>query len=308
MEQAKGAVDGLSAKSIGEFKGMTSPPPGCEMVTKAVQILRGEYKKHDWDSAKIMMKDPNKFKEALEKYDKDNIPDKALDLLKDVLALDYFNVETMTKKSSAAANMCKWVIAIVEYNRIYRNVKPLQDAAEEASGIAKQKSDELQIVLDALEVVRAKVRKLNQELDESKAKLQKKLDEAAALMTNLNLAERLVNGLSDEQVRWTSNVITFQEEKLTMIGNALLSAAFVSYIGPFLYTFRNKLWQEQWLPDIHQKKIPISNGIDPLMILSNKSLHATWAQQDLPADRVSLENAAIIVSCSRYPLIIDPQL
>jgi dynein heavy chain len=36
MEQAKGAVDGLSAKSIGEFKGMTSPPPGCEMVTKAV--------------------------------------------------------------------------------------------------------------------------------------------------------------------------------------------------------------------------------------------------------------------------------
>ena len=103
----------------------------------------------------------------------------------------------------AAANMCKWVIAIVEYNRIYRNVKPLQDAAEEASGIAKQKSDELQVVLDALEVVRAKVRKLNQELDESKAKLQKKLDEAAALMTNLNLAERLVNGLSDEQVRWT---------------------------------------------------------------------------------------------------------
>ncbi len=58
-------------------------------------------------------------------------------------------------------------------------------------------------MLDALEVVRAKVRKLNQELDESKAKLQKKLDEAAALMTNLNLAERLVNGLSDEQVRWT---------------------------------------------------------------------------------------------------------
>ena len=28
----------------------------------------------------------------------------------------------------------------------------------------------------------------------------------------------------------------------------------------------------------------------------------------MPADRVSLENAAIVVSCSRYPLIIDPQL
>lgn len=68
----------------------------------------------------------------------------------------------MKKKSSAAANMCKWVCAIVEYNRIYRNVKPLQDAAAEAAGIAKQKSEELQVVLDALEVVRAKVRKLNE--------------------------------------------------------------------------------------------------------------------------------------------------
>ena len=209
MEQARAAVDGLSAKSIGEFKGMTSPPAGCEQVTKAVQILRGEYKKHDWDAAKIMMKDPNKFKESLEKYDKDNIPDKALEALKDILSLDYFNETAMMKKSSAAANMCKWVVAIVEYNRIYRNVKPLQDAAEEAAALAKLKGEELQVVLDALEIVRAKVRALNEKLDTAKLQLQKVLDQAAALMTNLNLAERLVNGLSDEQVRWTANVITF---------------------------------------------------------------------------------------------------
>jgi len=188
---------------------MTSPPAGCEQVTKAVQILRGEYKKHDWDAAKIMMKDPNKFKESLEKYDKDNIPDKALEALKDILSLDYFNETAMMKKSSAAANMCKWVVAIVEYNRIYRNVKPLQDAAEEAAALAKLKGEELQVVLDALEIVRAKVRALNEKLDTAKLQLQKVLDQAAALMTNLNLAERLVNGLSDEQVRWTANVITF---------------------------------------------------------------------------------------------------
>lgn len=93
-----------------------------------------------------------------------------------------------------------------------------------------------------------------------------------------------------------------------MIGNALVSAAFVSYIGPFLYTFRNRLWRDEWIVDIEQKKIPFTEGVDPLMVLSTKSIQATWAQQELPADRVSLENAAIIVSCKRYPLIIDPQL
>lgn len=33
-----------------------------------------------------------------------------------------------------------------------------------------------------------------------------------------------------------------------------------------------------------------------------------WAAEGLPADRVSIENAAVVVSCSRYPLLIDPQL
>ena len=99
-------------------------------------------------------------------------------------------------------------------------------------------------MLDALEVVRAKVRGLNEKLDEAKKKLKAVEDEASNLMTSLNLAQRLVNGLADEQVRWTQNVKTFIAEKLTMIGNALVSAAFVSYIGPFLYTFRDKLWKE----------------------------------------------------------------
>ena len=41
-----------------------------------------------------------------------------------------------------------------------------------------------------------------------------------------------------------------------MIGNTLVSAAFVSYIGPFSYNFRVNLWQEQWVPDIAALKIP----------------------------------------------------
>ena len=49
-----------------------------------------------------------------------------------------------------------------------------------------------------------------------------------------------------------------------MIGNALLSAAFVSYIGPFNAVFRDKLWKQNWLPDIIHKKIPITDGVDPL--------------------------------------------
>jgi len=91
-----------------------------------------------------------------------------------------------------------------------------------------------------------------------------------------------------------------------MIGNTLVSAAFVSYIGPFSFTFRNNLWRDLWIPNIEELKIPFTEGVDPLDILSTPSQQAIWSAEGLPADRVSTENAAVVVSCSRYPLLIDP--
>jgi len=98
------------------------------------------------------------------------------------------------------------------------------------------------------------------------------------------------------------------QRKITMIGNALVSAAFVSYIGPFSSKFRDRLWKETWIPNIIELKIPFTEGVDPLTVLTTPSQQVEQMQQGLPADRVSLENAAVVVSCSRYPLLIDPQL
>ena len=93
-----------------------------------------------------------------------------------------------------------------------------------------------------------------------------------------------------------------------MIGNALLAAAFVSYIGPFSSNFRTPLWKDTWIPDIAELKVPYTDGVDPLSVLSSPSEQAVWFTQELPADRVSIENAAVVTSTSRYPLLIDPQL
>jgi dynein heavy chain len=85
-----------------------------------------------------------------------------------------------------------------------------------------------------------------------------------------------------------------------------LASAFVSYIGAFNIKFRLNLWSEVWLPDIINKKIPITDKITPLSILTTESKMAQWKNEGLPADQMSLENAAVITSASRWPLIIDP--
>jgi dynein heavy chain len=255
-----------------------------------------------------MMGNPKNFLDQVKSYDGENIPEKSLTDVAPILAKDMFTYENMLKKSSAAANLCKWVINIVRYNTIYKKVKPLMESADAAEKLANEKLAELQEVLAKVKIIVDKVNELKEKLAEANEEKQLVVDNAEKLASQLSLANRLVNGLADERVRWMANVETFKTERLTMIGNALVSAAFVSYIGPFNSQFRAQLWQEQWLNDIIERKIPFTEGVDPLQVLSTASDQAIWKTQGLPADRVSLENAGIVVSCSRYPLLIDPQL
>ena len=48
--------------------------------------------------------------------------------------------------------------------------------------------------------------------------------------------------------------------------------------------------------------------MDPLTVLATDSDFAKWKNEGLAADRISLENGAIVTQCSRWPLMIDPQL
>jgi dynein heavy chain len=313
MEAAEGAVDCLSVKAIVEFSSFNQPPPGTEMVSRAVQILKGVTNKktlQDWGAQQKMMKPPQNFIDSLKTYDKDNITDKMKADLKtpDLLNNPQFNFETMSRKSSAAANLANWVINVVKYNDIFVVVEPLKRSAEASKAESEQKGEELRVVQERVAEIIAAVNALKEKLAEAEAKKAAVVAQATALQQSLDLANRLVNGLADENVRWQANVVNFQQEKLTMIGNTLVSAAFVSYIGPFSSGFRNQLWREQWIPDIVNMKIPFTDGVDPLDILSTPSQQAMWATEGLPADRVSTENAAVVASCSRYPLLIDPQL
>ncbi|XP_035580605.1 dynein heavy chain 9, axonemal isoform X2 [Zalophus californianus] len=54
--------------------------------------------------------------------------------------------------------------------------------------------------------------------------------------------------------------------------------------------------------------IPVTPTLDPLRMLTDDADVAAWQDQGLPADRMSTENATILLSCERWPLMVDPQL
>lgn len=146
MKAAEAAVNCLEVKAIQELKALQNPPPDCVVVTKAVLILKGQKSNHGWPQAQKMMNNPKQFLDYVKAYEGENIADWILKELEPILALDTFTFENMAKKSSAAANLCSWVINIVRYNTIYKNVKPLMESAEAAEKLANEKQEELRVV------------------------------------------------------------------------------------------------------------------------------------------------------------------
>ena len=58
---------------------------------------------------------------------------------------------------------------------------------------------------------------------------------------------------------------------------------------------------------LFQVSVPLTDGLDPIVILTDDATVAAWHNQGLPNDRMSTENAAILTTSERWPLIIDPQ-
>lgn len=57
-----------------------------------------------------------------------------------------------------------------------------------------------------------------------------------------------------------------------------------------------------------QPAIPYTEGVDPLSLVCDDALVASWNNEGLPSDRMSAENATILMNSARWPLMIDPQL
>ncbi|KAK1879647.1 Dynein beta chain ciliary [Dissostichus eleginoides] len=54
--------------------------------------------------------------------------------------------------------------------------------------------------------------------------------------------------------------------------------------------------------------IPMTEGLDPVLMLTDGAMVAQWNNEGLPGDKMSTQNATILTNCERWPLLIDPQL
>jgi len=310
LEEA-GAID---ANKLNEFKNQNKPSDNAIEIFKLVYLIFFPNEKTVPDINVIKSKCLNQDAKAIKEKLKDKLF-QPLDWINEQFLVKVdkylkppFNDETFVKNISLAA----WGVAgffgnLIKYKRAYDFVNPIIIKANEAKGASERANEEKRIYVEKLESVLAIKREIEESYEKSKAEKEAVEAEKQLLDNKLEVAENFIGLLAGNNQRWKEEVARLKDFKSRISGDCLLASAFVSYIGVFNSFFRAKIIKD-WKAIVTAKNISITNDLEIIKILITEAEKLKFKAEGLPADPFSTENSAIIKWCTRWPLIIDPQM
>jgi len=101
--------------------------------------------------------------------------------------------------------------------------------------------------------------KLNEKYTNAMSERQIIQEEKDLMERRLIAADKLMNGLSSEKIRWKNDLTDLEEYKKKIFGNCLMSSSFLAYTAPFSYEFRVDMLFNDWYMKLIESELPISN-------------------------------------------------
>uniref|UniRef100_A0A663MBZ6 Dynein axonemal heavy chain 12 n=1 Tax=Athene cunicularia TaxID=194338 RepID=A0A663MBZ6_ATHCN len=330
MKARKKYVNGLDKLAFAEsqpsdisiVKSMKNPPSGVKLVMAAVCVMkdikpekiadpsetRGKVKCQTIVSNKSVI---HVFLNTEHLFNKEDNPRSAKVAIMRKIRAEYltnpeFDPEKVSKASSAAEGLCKWIMAMEVYDRVAKVVAPKKDRLREAQQslaetltLLNQKREELAAVENRL----AALEQTFTEKTEEKTRLEFQVDLCAK---KLKRAEKLIGGLGGEKSRWNNAAHDLQEIYDNLTGDVLISAGVIAYLGAFTAGFRQECIKN-WNELCKEKNVPCSENFSLNKTLGDPIKIRAWNIAGLPADIFSVDNGVIVNNSRRWPLMIDPQ-
>ncbi|KAM4694195.1 dynein axonemal heavy chain 14 [Discoglossus pictus] len=302
LQQAVSALDSLDKADISEVRVYTHPPFLVLTVMNAVCVLL--QKKPDWPTAKLLLGDPG-FLKRLVNLDKDSVPEKVFQSLKKYSKIPDFNPRKVGVVSTACRSLCQWVLALEHYHEVHKTVEPKQRRAAEAKGSLKLAQEKLKDKQKSLSMVEEHQHLLQKQYSEGVAEMELLAFRKQLTTERLKRASVLIAALDEEKVRWKEAVERLDIRLQGIVGDALVSAAFIVYCGVFTSEYREKLVNE-WLEFCKMYNIPVSADYSIIKAMAAKTEVRRWQNEGLPLDPYSTENAILVKNGRHWPLLIDP--
>ncbi|KAA3680725.1 dynein heavy chain, axonemal, partial [Paragonimus westermani] len=319
LEAALCALDTLKPSDITIVKSMKNPPTGVKLVMEAVCVMRdikpdkvndpaGSGKKINdyWGPSKRLLGEMN-FLASLREYDKDNInPNIMQRIRKDFMVNPDFDPVQVARASSAAEGLCRWIMAMEQYDRVAKIVAPKRAKLAEAEAELAENMAYLKKTQAALTAVEEKLENLQNQLQATQDEKRRLEEEVMLCATKLDRAKKLIGGLGGEKDRWGHAAAHLQEVYNNLTGDILVSAGVIAYLGPFTSVYREECIQD-WVKLCLDYNITCSEHFSLTQCLGDPVKIQQWNINGLPRDAFSIDNSVIVATARRWPLMIDPQ-
>jgi len=303
LRSAIKALEKLKKAEISEVKSMANPPAGVVRTMEAVCVLLGV--QPDWENSKKLLSKVD-FLKMLKEYDKDNIDPRAIKRLQKYIQDPELTEERMAGVSRAAASILSWVGAMDSYHRVAKVVAPKRARVEQMNLLLKEATEKLAIKQKELQDVVDNVQALKLKCEQTLAEKQSLDAKTSQTEKRLERAQKLTTGLASEEVRWAKDAEEIGLKLVDLVGNAFISAACVSYYGPFTGSYRAEL-VSLWHKSCLERKIPTSENFTLADTLGNPVEIRSWNINGLPTDSVSIDSGILVKRGGRWPLCVDPQ-
>ncbi|KAF1784043.1 P-loop containing nucleoside triphosphate hydrolase [Phytophthora cactorum] len=290
------ALSQLKKDDITVLKTFTNPPRLVGVTMNAVCLLFGS--KQEWNEAKKLLNDM--------KFLDKQYPPKTIRQLQKFISDEEFTPETLSSISTAATSLCMWVRAMYTYDTVAKNIGPKKENLKIAEQRLEEEQKQLDIKQSGLNAVLKKVADLKRTLEEAQ---QKKIDlemQSQKTQAQLVRAERLIDSLGEEQGRWKECAENLAKDMINLVGDMILSAGCIAYLGPFTSEYRHEL-QAKWVSFCKASNLPVDGNFSFQRVLADPVVVREWNIMGLPADTFSIENGLFTTMGRRWPLMIDPQ-
>ncbi|TFY72237.1 hypothetical protein EVG20_g758 [Dentipellis fragilis] len=302
---AQSAVSNIKRQHLQEVRSMANPPEAVKMAMESVCTVLG-HKIDSWRTVQGIIRRDD-FIQRIVNFDTTNQMTKQLrDVMKkDFLSRSSFNFETVNRASKACGPLVKWVLAQVRFSEILDKVEPLRNEVQSLESQAEQTKQQASTIITMISELEASIQRYKEEYALLISQTQSIKSEMDRVQSKVDRSMKLLESLSSERERWESGSRTFDAEMSTIVGDVLLSAAFLAYGGFFDQQYREGMWQE-WMGHLIEANIKFKSELSFTEYLSTADDRLSWQSKGLPSDNLCTENAIMLKRFSRYPLIIDP--
>ncbi|KIY66037.1 dynein heavy chain protein 1 [Cylindrobasidium torrendii FP15055 ss-10] len=303
--EAQSAVSNIRRQHLQEVRTMANPPEAVKLAMESVCTVLG-HKIDSWRTVQGIIR-REEFIQSIINFDTQSQMTKHLreTMKKDFLSRPSYNFETVQRASRACGPLVKWVIAQVQFSDILDRVEPLRNEVQNLETQAETTKKQATAIIDMIAELESKIALYKDEYALLISETQAIKAEMQRVESKVDRSMKLLDSLSSERVRWESGSRAFDAEMSTIVGDVLLSAAFLAYGGFFDQHYREVMWQD-WASHLTDAGITFKTELSLTEYLSTADDRLSWQSKSLPADNLTTENAIMLKRFNRYPLIIDP--